>query len=116
MQLRQSLLCLFVLGSLLFALTGEALQPNPRINVAQSKDPKLNQVQDELSSKVKFVDDEESANINLNDDQERIKISEPIKSLIQTSARFALVQMKISNHVNIETVMDLINKVGYALL
>lgn len=45
----------------------------------------------------------------------RIKVSEPYKSLIQTTARFALAQSRLANLVNIDTAMTMINDTFYML-
>lgn len=48
-------------------------------------------------------------------ENDRITIAEPYKSIIQTTARFALAQTKLTKHVNIETAMNFLNDAGYFL-
>lgn len=50
-----------------------------------------------------------------NDIDDRIVVGEPYKSLIQTTARFALSQTKISNHVHIDTAMGVLNNASWLL-
>lgn len=50
-----------------------------------------------------------------NDIDDRIIVGEPYKSLIQTTARFALAQSKISNHVHIDTAMRVLNNASWLL-
>lgn len=50
-----------------------------------------------------------------NEIDDRIQLSEPYRTVLQTSARFALSQTKLSRHVDLETAMDLINSAGYML-
>lgn len=42
----------------------------------------------------------------------RITLSEPYKSIIQTTTRFALSQSRITKHLNIDTAMNLLNEVA----
>lgn len=53
--------------------------------------------------------------VQQNEIDDRIRVVEPYKSMLQTTARFALAQTKVSNHVNIDTAMDLLNDAGYML-
>lgn len=50
-----------------------------------------------------------------NEIDDRILISEPYKSLIQTTTRFALSNTQISKHVNVDIVMNFLNDAGYML-
>lgn len=50
-----------------------------------------------------------------NEIDDRIQLHEPFKSMLQTTARFALAQTQLPNHVNIDTAMSLINKAGFML-
>lgn len=57
----------------------------------------------------------EDDNVQQNEIDDRIHVSEPYKTFLQTSARFALSHTKLSKHVDLETAMDLINSAGYML-
>lgn len=58
------------------------------------------------------VTDEQMMQNSIDD---RIVVGEPYKSLIQTTARFALAQSKISNHVHIDTAMGVLNNASWLL-
>lgn len=47
--------------------------------------------------------------------EQRLLLNEPYKSLIQTTTRYALIQTRVANYVNIDTAMTFINKVSYML-
>lgn len=49
------------------------------------------------------------------DDKDRIQIPIPIKSLVQTTIHLALTQSSLANHLNIDTVMDVINSTAYTM-
>ena len=53
--------------------------------------------------------------IENNDDDQRIIIVEPYKSLLQTTTRFALAQTQVTQHMNIDTAMNLLNQIAYSL-
>lgn len=91
-----------------------AYQPAPRIDEhSSSKYSPLygggNSYKQEKNKKA-FVE-----NFDKNEIDDRIQVSEPYKSLIQTTFRFALAQSGASKHVNIETAMDLLNDTGFML-
>ena len=53
--------------------------------------------------------------VKQNEIDDRIVIVEPYKSIIQTTARFALAQTQVTKHINIDTAMNLLNDAGYLL-
>lgn len=48
-------------------------------------------------------------------DEKSIDIGEPYKSLLKTTARFAIAQSKLSNHFNLDTMMNLLSDATYYL-
>lgn len=53
--------------------------------------------------------------IGFDGDQNTIKLAEPYKSLVQTSARFAIAQSGITRHMDMDTAMQMLNDAGYML-
>lgn len=49
------------------------------------------------------------------DDKDRIRFKEPYKSLIQTTVRLSLSQSSLANHLNIDSIMDVINRTAYTM-
>lgn len=50
-----------------------------------------------------------------NEIDDRIQVGEPIKSLLQTTVRFALAQTKLTKHMNIDMAMEVINGASFLL-
>jgi len=110
MHLKHSVLFISIL-CMAFALAAKAKLPSPKIDNSISKTQKVDK--QEASKRFNDISFDEQA--NQNEIEDRIQVNEPYKSLIQTTARFALAQTKISNHVNMDVAMDLLGKVGFML-
>lgn len=101
-------------GAVLFLLVAlTAVGAQGTIGQYQIQQPKTaNSVRNARNSQTVPVTDEQMMQ---NDIDDRIVVGEPYKSLIQTTARFALAQTKISNHVHIDTAMGVLNNASWLL-
>lgn len=100
---------------LLVAQQVTTLKPSPRIDEPSRFNRNLEKSNQFKQSGDKHQDKHVERYIMRTEIEERILINEPYKSLIQTTTRFALAQSGVSRHVDIETVMDIVNDTGYML-
>ena len=96
---------------LLVAQQVSSLQPSPRVDDGYKYANSYGSYKPEKGNKkaqaYDFGDKTEA--------DDRIKLQEPYKSLIQTTARFVMAQTGLARHVDIETAIDVMNDTGYAL-
>lgn len=97
-------LALVFIGLVVSAEARQRLEDGSRTGLASRsrRSPQRDASPDELAMKQNEIDD-------------RITIGEPYKSLLKTTARFALAQTQVTKHINIETAMDLLNDTSYLL-
>ena len=110
LRIDQTILSLILVASLVQPLLGFVPEPRFETKYQTSNAPDNVILHEEKSSSAKSDLTNDSS-----DDENRITISEPYKSLIQTTARFAVAQSSLTDYVTVDTFMDVVGDASYAL-
>lgn len=105
-----------------YAAQGSRIDKHDKLHLNNNNNVEQAATQDSdkssLSGDKSGGDSQDTNNVNQEgdyEDERRITLSEPYRSLVQTSARFAIAQTSVTNYVNIDTFMDFMSDAGYAL-